>query len=326
MSTDSQRNYDLYEKIGPLLSNLSSINNNFEQQKKQLNSLNYSIDKMNIDIKKKEMDEKNLQWLYSLQERENKLQMEISQNEAKKAQLENLKKQNIFYEEQIKILNNENQKLKIEYLQIQQKNEQLISQQEIALKEQIKLVNEQFISRIVQLEAQLQLKQQNEVETSVKIAQFTNQIKILESQKQIFQQECEKFEIVKQTLDKEKEMYINEFRFLKENYMKMIDKLQEEVHKLKVQNHSFNEDNKSLKSTVEYYKNRFQDMMDLQEMASLNQDNSLLSLLKSKGMQNITKQDLVQARDQVAQDMIYQKGFQFGNAWDEVMNDISKLA
>ncbi|CAD8150539.1 unnamed protein product [Paramecium octaurelia] len=326
MSTDSQRNYDLYEKIGPLLSNLSSINNNFEQQKKQLNSLNYSIDKMNIDIKNKEMDQKNLQWLYSLQERENKLQMEISQNEAKKAQLENLKKQNIFYEEQIKILNNENQKLKIEYSQIQQKNEQLISQQEIALKESIKLVNEQFISRIVQLEAQLQLKQQNEVETSVKIAQFTNQIKILESQKQIFQQECDKFEIVKQTLDKEKEMYINEFRFLKENYMKMIDKLQEEVHKLKVQNHSLNEDNKSLKSTVEYYKNRFQDMMDLQEMASLNQDNSLLSLLKSKGMQNVTKQDLVQARDQVAQDMIYQKGFQFGNAWDEVMNDISKLA
>lgn len=29
-------------------------------------------------------------------------------------------------------------------------------------------------------------------------------------------------------------MYLNEFRFLKENYMKMIDKLQDEVHKLKV--------------------------------------------------------------------------------------------
>ncbi|CAD8062103.1 unnamed protein product [Paramecium primaurelia] len=325
MSSDSQRNYDLYEKIGPLLSNLSSINNNFEQQKKQLNSLNYSIDKMNIDIKNKEMDQKNLQWLYSLQERENRLQMEISQNEAKKAQLEYLKKQNMFYEEQIKMLNNENQKIKNEYLQIQQKNEQLISQQEIALKESIKQVNEQFINRIVQLEAQLQQKQKDEVEASVKIAQFVNQIKLLESQKQIFQQECEQFEIAKNTLDKEKEMYFNEFRYLKENYMKMIDKLQEEMHKLKVQNHSLNEDNKSLKQTVEYYKNRFQDMMDLQEMASLNQDNSLLSLLKSKGMQNVTKQDLVQARDQVAQDMVYQKGFQFGNTWDQVMNDINKL-
>ncbi|CAD8080622.1 unnamed protein product [Paramecium sonneborni] len=325
MNSDSQRNYDLYEKIGPILNNLSSINNNFEQQKKQLNTLNYSIDKMNLDIKNREMDQKNLQWLYSLQERENKLQMEISSNEAKKAQLESLKQQNMFYEEQIQVLKIENQKMKNEYLQIQQKNEKLISQQDIALKESIKQVNEQFINRIVQLEAQLQIKQKDEVEISVKTASFLNQIKILEAQKQIFQQECDQFEITKKTLEKEKEMYIHEFRYLKENYMKMLDKLQEEVHKLKVQNHTLNEDNKSLKQTVEYYKNRFQDMMDLQEMASLNQDNSLLSLLKSKGMANVTKQDLEQARDQVAQDMADQKGFQLTNAWDQIMNDISKL-
>lgn len=42
-------------------------------------------------------------------------------------------------------------------------------------------------------------------------------------------------------------MYLSEFRYLKENYYKTIDKLQEEVHKLKVQNHSLSEDNKSLK-------------------------------------------------------------------------------
>lgn len=42
---------------------------------------------------------------------------------------------------------------------------------------------------------------------------------------------------MKDTIAKEKEMYLNEFRYLKENYLKAIDKLEEEIHKLKVSNH-----------------------------------------------------------------------------------------
>lgn len=63
---------------------------------------------------------------------------------------------------------------------------------------------------------------------------LANKVKLLEQQKNILQGECDQFELVKQTLVKEKELYLNEFRFLKENYFKTIDKLQEEVHKLKV--------------------------------------------------------------------------------------------
>ena len=62
-------------------------------------------------------------------------------------------------------------------------------------------------------------------------------------------------------------MYLNEFRYLKENYIKTIDKLQDEVHRLKVENHTLSDEHKSYKETMEYYKKRFQDMMDIHELA-----------------------------------------------------------
>lgn len=44
-------------------------------------------------------------------------------------------------------------------------------------------------------------------------------------------------------------------------------------------------------------------MLDLQEIATMNNDSSLLGLLKHKGMENVTKADVQQVRDELLQDM-----------------------
>ena len=45
---------------------------------------------------------------------------------------------------------------------------------------------------------------------------------------------------------KEKEMYLNEFRYLKEKYQETIDKLENELHKIKLLNKTLVEDNITL--------------------------------------------------------------------------------
>lgn len=57
--------------MAPILNNLQAINNNFEHQKKQISTLTYTVDKLHLQTKNRDIDEKNLQWLYSLQQREN---------------------------------------------------------------------------------------------------------------------------------------------------------------------------------------------------------------------------------------------------------------
>lgn len=51
-------------------------------------------------------------------------------------------------------------------------------------------------------------------------------------------------------------MYLNEFGTLKHNYDRIIDKLENEVHRLKVECHVVSEDNKFLKNNVEHNKQR----------------------------------------------------------------------
>jgi hypothetical protein len=50
---------------------------------------------------------------------------------------------------------------------------------------------------------------------------------------------------------KEKEMYLNEFRYLKEKYQETIDKLENELHKIKLLNKTLVEDNITYK--VKYF-------------------------------------------------------------------------
>ena len=50
---------------------------------------------------------------------------------------------------------------------------------------------------------------------------------------------------------KEKEMYLHEFRYLKEKYQETIDKLENELHKIKLLNKTLVEDNITYK--VKYF-------------------------------------------------------------------------
>ncbi len=81
---------------------------------------------------------------------------------------------------------------------------------------------------------------------------------------------------------KEKEMYLNEFRYLKEKYQETIDKLENELHKIKLLNKTLVEDNITykvkyfifiifinLQTTSEHYKSRMQELLDLHEVAAL---------------------------------------------------------
>ncbi|KAM3136057.1 hypothetical protein pb186bvf_011862 [Paramecium bursaria] len=312
-------------KLAPILNNLQSINNQFDQQKTLINNLSYNVSKIQIETKNKEQDQKQLQWLYSLQQRESQLTEEIKSNEQKKVQVEQLKEQVLFLQDQVDSLTKENLGLRKHLDQLQSKNEQLVSQQDIAIKQAIKEISEQFIIRLTNLESQLQTKQKEDFEYNTKLNQLNNQMKVLQQQKIILQEECDKFEIIKETLDKEKQMYLNEFRYLKENYIKTIDKLQDEVHRLKVENHTLSDEHKSYKETMEYYKKRFQDMMDIHELAQLNSDTSLLNVLKSRGMQGVTEADIQQVRTEIIGDNMIKRQYQFSSAWDQVFNDISNI-
>lgn len=73
---------------------------------------------------------------------------------------------------------------------------------------------------------------------------------------QILKKECDEFDATYDVVKREKEMYLDEFRNLKDNYEKTIDKLENELHRLKIQNHTLDEDNKFLKNTVDHYKKR----------------------------------------------------------------------
>lgn len=70
--------------------------------------------------------------------------------------------------------------------------------------------------------------------------------KVSESSRDILQNECETFEASFENVKKEKEMYLNEFRNLKEKYQSTIDRLENEIQRLQLNNKIVLEDNKNL--------------------------------------------------------------------------------
>lgn len=66
----------------------------------------------------------------------------------------------------------------------------------------------------------------------MKITQLTHQLKVSEHARDILQKECDSFEVSFDTLKREKEMYLNEFRNLKEKYQITIDRLEHEIRRL----------------------------------------------------------------------------------------------
>lgn len=78
---------------------------------------------------------------------------------------------------------------------------------------------------------------------------------------------------------KEKAMYLNEFRFLKDKYQQTIDQLENEAHRLRLSSSTAAEDAKTSKETADHYRSRMQELLDLHEVAALDQEETFYHIL-----------------------------------------------
>lgn len=143
-----QKNLTLYDEISHLKDrlNLASLEN--QNQQHQIDKL-----KTNLEDDKKHLEEKSNDWLAQLEQRELKLEKEVRLHESRKAELQLAEKRLLDAEASEATLKQENQDLRKETDRLHSKCEALQRDAELNFKEKIKDVNETFILRITNLEA-----------------------------------------------------------------------------------------------------------------------------------------------------------------------------